>query len=126
MKQYRITNANPLIIERTSQAQHSTVAYLEERRDLSIGRTNATSKGFDFTGIEAEGQRYTGLVFFDGYRRATYRCAIEIPGGHLSDPDAYHSPWPWSEVKVFDGPIEDGPARRRKKRKPEPDATGEH
>ena len=126
MKQYGITNANPLIIERTPQAHPDTIAFLEVRDDASVGRTSATRAGFNFTGIEGGGQRWTGLVFFDGFRRATYRCAVELPGGHLSDPAAYSSPWDWSAIRVFDGPIEDGPARRRKKQKPESDATGEH
>ena len=48
--QYRVTQADPLIIERTPQAHADTIAYLEERSDTSIGRTSATRAGFDFTG----------------------------------------------------------------------------
>ena len=115
--QYRIAQPDPLIIERTAQAHADTIAYLEERRNLYVGRTNATRAGFDFTDFEVAGRQYTGLVFFDGFRRATYRCAIEIPGGHLSDPGAYHPPWPWSEVEVFDGPIEAADKHPRKEQK---------
>ena len=124
MKQYRITSGNPLIIERTPEAHEDTVAYLEARSGSSVGRTNATKAGFDLSKTEDGGQGWTGLVYFDGLRRATYRSAIELPVGHLSEPEAYHPPWPWNEVEVFRQPIEvtDGSVRRRKKPKPEPDA----
>ena len=45
--------------------------------------------------------------------------------GHLSEPAAYHPPWPWNEVEVFRLPIEVTDKTLRRPKKPKSDTGGE-
>ena len=119
---YRIVSANPLVIER-ADAPEGTAAFLEDIGEHTRGRTDATRAGFDFHGTvinplsatqSGGGQNWTGLVYqepaVDGEEPVTMRCAIELPGGHLGEPEEYTDcPWSWDHIRVHDGPIEPGP-----------------
>ena len=98
-------------------------AFLEDIGEHTRGRTDATRAGFDFTGTVVNplsatqsggGQSFTGLVFWGAFDKSeppqVMRCAVELPGGHLSDPEVYEDcPWKLDAIKVWDGPIEPGP-----------------